>query len=61
MHADYFANIALGIGGQHVNDLLEQDHQYHTSIESINRKHRDAALDFNFQAFTETGVSDVLR
>ena len=42
--ADYFANVALDFGGQHVHDLLEQDHQYHTSIESINRKHRDAAL-----------------
>ena len=32
--ADYFAiNVALDIGGQRVHDLLEEDHQYHTSIE----------------------------
>ena len=24
--ADYFANVALNIGGQHVHDLLEEDH-----------------------------------
>ena len=56
---DYFANVALNFGGQHGHDMPEEDHQYHTSIESINRKHHDAALDFNFQAITETGVSDV--
>lgn len=28
--ADYFANVALNIGGQHVHDLLEEDHQYYT-------------------------------
>ena len=59
--ADYFANVALNIGGQHVHDLVEEDHQYHTSIESINRKHHDAALDFKFQAITETDVSDVIE
>ena len=57
--ADYFANVALNFGGQHVHDLLEEDHQYHTCIESINRKHHDAAPDFSFQTISETGVSDV--
>ena len=33
--ANYFANVALTIGGQHVHDLLEEDHQYNTSIKSI--------------------------
>ena len=33
--ADYFAHVALDIGGKHVHDLLEKDHQYHTSIESV--------------------------
>lgn len=28
--ADYFANVALNIGEQHVHDLLEEDHQYYT-------------------------------
>ena len=28
---------------------------------SRNRKHHDAALDFNFQAITETDVSDVIE
>ena len=60
-HAITHTNVALNIGGQHVHDLLEEDHQYHTSIESINRKHHDAALDFNFQAITETDVSDVIE
>ena len=59
--ADYFANVALNIGGQNVHDLVEEDHQYHTSIESLNRKHHDAALDFKFQAITETDVSDVIE
>ena len=55
--AEYFANVALNIGGQHVHDLLEEDHQYHAgSIESLTRKHHDAALDFNFQATTEKVV-----
>ena len=37
--AEYFANVALNIGGQHVDDLLEEDHQYHAgSIESLTRK-----------------------
>ena len=56
-----FADVALNIGGQHVHDLLQEDHQYHTSIEPINRKYHDAALDFNFQAITETDVSDVIE
>ena len=55
------ANVALDIRGQHVHDLLEEDHQYHASIESINRTHHDAALNFNFQAITETDVSDVIE
>ena len=58
---DYFANVALDIEGQHLHDLLEEDHQYHTSIESIKRQHHDTALDFNFQAITETDVSDVIE
>ena len=40
---------------------MYKDHQYHTSIESINRKNHDAALDFNFQAITETDVSHVIE
>ena len=31
--ADYLANVALDIGGQRVHDFLEEDHQYHSSIE----------------------------
>ena len=41
--------------------MLEEDHQHHTSIKSINRKHHDAALDLNFQAIIETDVSDVIQ
>ena len=41
--------------------MLEEDHQHHTRIESINRKHHDAALDLNFQAIIETDVSDVIQ
>ena len=31
--ADYLANVTLDIGGQRVHDFLEEDHQYHSSIE----------------------------
>ena len=33
--ATYFTNVALDIGGDHVNNLMEEDHSEHSSVRSI--------------------------
>ena len=56
--AQYFTNIASTIGGNHVLDLIEEDHKNHTSINAIRKEQLD--IDFEFQPITEHDLYEEL-
>ena len=57
--AQYFTNIASTIGGNHVLDLIEEDHKNHTSINAIRKEQLD--IDSEFQPITEHDLKGELK
>ena len=59
MLASYFTNAALSIGGDHVINLTEQDHNNHSSVRTIQEVYKETNFEFSF--FTTAEVQKVLE
>ena len=57
--ATYFTNVALDIGGDHVNNLTEEDHSEHSSVRSIREAYKEN--DFDFKLFSVPEVQQALQ
>ena len=57
--ANYFTNAALSIGGDHVNNITEEDHSDHSSVKTIRETHKET--NFEFKLFTVAEVEQALE
>ena len=57
--AKYFTNAALSIGGDHVNNIKEEDHSDHSSVKTIREAHKET--NFEFKLFTVADVEQALE
>ena len=57
--AKYFINAALSIGGDHLNNITEEDHSDHSSVKTIREAHKET--NFEFKLFTEAEVEQALE
>ena len=59
MLANYFTNAASSIGGDHVNNLTEEDHDDHNSVKAIREAYE--GMKFEFKYFSQADVQQALE
>ena len=57
--ANYFTDAALNIGGDHVNNLTEEDNNEHNSVRSVREGYKEN--NFDFKLFTTVEVQQAIE